>query len=182
MTHISGDLWEEIIRVENTTEILYYVIHSVDSSGNWVCSSPRTITVHDNDPPLITIIKRIPSVVRGGDEISLKVEAQDNVCVKRVWVEYWYDDGPHKNITLKESGSYYSTKIMIPKGDGKHLHIIIYAEDTGGNVVSSSEYDLEVRGSILVYVGIAGLLIVSLLLVFILLRKVMIKRKSHEEE
>ncbi len=182
MTHISGDLWEEIIRVENTTEILYYVIHSVDSSGNWVCSSPRTITVHDNDPPLITIIKRIPSVVRGGDEISLKVEAQDNVCVKRVWVEYWYDDGPHKNTTLEESGSYYSTKIRTPKGDGKHLHIIIYAEDTGGNVVSSSEYDLEVRGSILVYIGIAGLLIVSSLLVFILFRKVMIKRKSHEEE
>jgi len=104
------------------------------------------------------------------------------VCVKRVWVEYWYDDGPHKNTTLEESGSYYSTKIRTPKGDGKHLHIIIYAEDTGGNVVSSSEYDLEVRGSILVCVGVVGLLVISSLLLFILLRKVMVKRIFRKED
>lgn len=92
MTRSSGDQWRHSISVpSDSLYTLYYFFYAEDTMANFVSTKAREIGIIDNDRP---IIGEDMTLAEGstGDPFSFSMEAEDNIEVEGVKVEYWYAD------------------------------------------------------------------------------------------
>jgi len=126
--------------VSSYAHYLNYTIWCVDKakiSGH----ISRTLRIIDNDAP--TLVDGTATTANAGKDFDFNVDARDNIDLRSVYVEYWYQGQKEKLDLVYVAGRYVRT-IQIPVS-AKGLHYIIHAEDMSGNNVSSSQKDISVK-------------------------------------
>ncbi|MGA1819748.1 MAG: C25 family cysteine peptidase, partial [Thermoplasmatota archaeon] len=138
----SGPYSYQISVPASSLSSLHYIFHASDTSGNWVASPRRDVTVSDNDGPLFGS-DWTPSGGTTGDYFFFWIYVTDNIGVQTVTVEYWFGNGSHSNQTMSGSGP-YTYQIYLPSNSTSTLHYLFHASDTGGNWVMTSRKDVNI--------------------------------------
>ncbi|MCU0800044.1 MAG: PQQ-binding-like beta-propeller repeat protein, partial [Candidatus Thermoplasmatota archaeon] len=99
----SGPYTYQITIPSSSIDTLHYILHAVDSSGNWVYTSQKDVTITDNDRPTLGT-DNTPSSGTTGDPFSFSISVSDNLGVSSVYVEYWFGTGTHTNVTMSGTG------------------------------------------------------------------------------
>ncbi len=119
------------VQVPDGARRMNYTIRCIDRGGNPM-SLDRNVSVLDNDPP--SLVDHSRGRPAAGQSYLLNVSAHDNIGLKAVYAEYWFE-GQKKRVDLNEQKGFYLAIVLVPKGAEK-LHYIILAEDTFGNKAS----------------------------------------------
>jgi len=124
---------------ENGTEMI--ATHTYPIYTTYVVS----LTVTDNDGKTRTISKSIslhnaptitdntPSTIGyTGDPITFNASITDRHGIASAWIEYWFGDDIHTNISLQSTGinSFYERTIILPSDSLDTLKYFITANDT----------------------------------------------------
>jgi parallel beta-helix repeat protein len=115
------------IIVPTDAKNLSYLLSAVDSSENWAALNLTILDVIDNDPPVIFDKSGTPTT---GDEFNFNFEITDNIDLSTMYLEYWFDNKSHTNITLPDNQSYL---ITIPK-NAFNLFALTTAIDSSNNI------------------------------------------------
>jgi hypothetical protein len=118
----------------NGVYLEYYIIAS-DFSMNWFMGTASNLTIMDNDAPMILGII-VPEIAFSGDEISIYVSAVDNIRISDIFLEYWYNNGQHFNISC-DDGTDYGFQVNIPHDIEGELYYIVHIADEAENIFSS---------------------------------------------
>jgi PKD repeat protein len=115
----------------DSIEPMYYRITALDKSDNANQTILRTVNITDNDFPNFGTISA-PDLALTGDTYYLVQEIGDNIDVDSAWIEYWFGEGSHSNVSMSGDGP-YTYLISIPANSTDELHYIIHANDTSDN-------------------------------------------------
>ncbi len=170
-------------------EIEYY-FYAEDSSGNWFEAAGRTVKVVDLNPPELVSDGTAVNFTNGA-EFEFIVEVEDDDGMDSAFVEYWFGDGAHLNVTMGGDDP-YSYTISIGLHRYNDLFYIFHFVDPSGNfnstptkIVEAPEKPVEKKEEekgawaaviILIVLALLVVLIVAALLV------VLLRRKPTEEE
>ena len=127
---------------ENSNDTLYYKFHTSDIAGNEFESNTRMVTVKDNDPPIIGEDLSSNSCTTGND-FTFRIEVTDNIEVKEVHVEYWFNSGPRTTVPMEVDGVYSHT-FQIPTAMTGDLIYMFMTQDTAGNWVNTTMTNITV--------------------------------------
>ncbi|MEA3557755.1 MAG: hypothetical protein U9R75_00715, partial [Candidatus Thermoplasmatota archaeon] len=143
-TNISCSKTSEDIYYLNTTaphtlDTFHYIFHFNDTTGYWNQTTEKTISIADNDVPLIDSAG-IPASATTGDDLNITAIVTDNIAVNDVELEYWYLGLVHTNVTMVNSGgNNYSYTLSMPS-DGGVLNLKFKARDTSMNINSTRNF------------------------------------------
>jgi len=144
----SGDVWSLKITIEDTFHPLGYRYHAVDASGHWNQTGIEQIPVIDNDLPSL-VLDDAPGEAATGRSFMFMVEAEDNIEVASVSVEYWFGEATSDNVTMdKWTGEVWRLTVNIPDDDLAPLHYRYWISDSSGNTVNGPETTVEVKDNI----------------------------------
>ncbi len=143
MMYTAENLWSYTIKVEDTLNRLYYRFHANDTSGNWIITEVTEVRIYDNDPPVF-IWNSTPLHPTTGDPFEFKISVVDNVEVEGVWVEFWYGEGTHTNISMEGVGGDLWEARIIVEDTAEPLLYIFHAKDISGNWNSSGIGEISV--------------------------------------
>ena len=112
---------------------LHYIFRAGDSSDNWNQTQIGTVIVLDNDLPWF-LSDATPETATTGDPLTFSVDVIDNIGVGSVWVEYWYDAGPHQDLAATgEDGGVWTLTLTVAD-TLLPIHYIVHMNDTSGNL------------------------------------------------
>ena len=143
---------------------LQYKLHFNDTSNNWNHTLIRYVSIIDNDIPIF-IKDHSPENSTTGEEITILIEVMDNIEIKEVWMEFWFENNlSHDEVEMSYKGSNnYSFGIRIPLNSTNSLYYIIRAMDISDlsnstiirriSVIDNIPPLLESMENITVYVG-----------------------------
>lgn len=125
--------WKYRISVPHSLEPFNYRFHIGDLAGKWNVSQQGTVTVLDNDLPLLFADVTGNSTTTG-ELFTFTVNATDNIEIEQVNVQHWTDLGSSTNTTLTHlENSTYQGQITAP--DTLDLmNYIMWVNDTSGNL------------------------------------------------
>ncbi|MCK5774297.1 MAG: hypothetical protein KAH57_10960, partial [Thermoplasmata archaeon] len=112
-------------------EPLQYRFHSNDTAGNWANSSQSNVTVYDNDGPTFGSDYTWAYCLTG-DPIQFTIIARDNIKMDRMFLEYWFGDGAHQNVSMAGNVT-YTYQLTVPPDSLDDLHYIFHCNDTSDN-------------------------------------------------
>jgi hypothetical protein len=143
MTKSTGDVWECTVMLVDTLEDLHYVFHANDTSDNLNATTEKTIMIEDKDEPTFGF-DGTSTAATTGDKFTFNIEVVDNIGVKDVYVEYWFDSETHMNESMgKVEDGVWNYIITLPNNLGD-LHYIFYAIDSSINWNLTSAKELSV--------------------------------------
>ncbi|KYK29235.1 hypothetical protein AYK20_05985 [Thermoplasmatales archaeon SG8-52-1] len=131
MENYENDEWRKTIILDESIEILHYIISAHDESDNWVNTDEKDIIIYDNDAPII--INNSPTVADAGYPYTFNVTVTDNDELSGVFVEYWYDEGIHFNESMTDIQNGMWEYTIIINLTSNALHFIISAFDLSDN-------------------------------------------------
>jgi parallel beta-helix repeat protein len=123
---LSGGHYQATVDVPADANTMDYVITAWDLAGNHANLS-KAVKVTDMAGPVIIDGTGTPTT---GDPIMFSLDVKDPSGVKAVTVEYWFDDGAHKNITYVQGAA-----VTVPSG-AFLMNYTISASDTLGNIAT----------------------------------------------
>jgi len=123
--------WSLTITLDNNLSAMTYTIKVTDTSNNVNTGPQKTVTVTDNDAPVID--DHTPSVAHAGDPFTFNATVTDNIMVSAVSIEYWFDDGAHTNSTMNYQSENHWNKTIAVNLTSILLRYIISAVDNSGN-------------------------------------------------
>ena len=118
---------------------IFFKIYANDTSGYWVISGEYQVTF--DGPPAIHEVTWAPQTPLDTQSVTVTAEVFDDFGVSTVILSY-YDSAWH-NVTMNPNGSVYEGTIP-PHSGGTTITFKIYANDTRGQWVVSSEYQYQV--------------------------------------
>ena len=198
---LRGDSNTTIELPSDATELRYFfeVIDVYDATH--ASFDPKEIQVLDNDVPIL-LDDMTGSEVKAPGELIFEMKVVDNIGVKSVKVEYWFDTGGNKLLSLSEFGGKNIFKSEAQTIDAKatgKLHYTISMEDHAGNINITGEIMLDIRadgggddddsdgeegsGTGGFFSSTGGILIAAVLviLVIVIIIVVIMKRRKKEE-
>lgn len=127
--------YEKIITIPtNSIESLHYIISANDTNNSWN-GTEQTVTVIDNDAPMITNITATPDTQVIDEYVNITCNVSDNIEIDIVKINI---TGPQNftqiNVTI--NNSYYYTNYSVI---GEYQYFI-WATDTSNNTISSQRY------------------------------------------
>jgi hypothetical protein len=130
----------------HSTSPLHYIIYAKDIVGILNETQLKNVIIKDNDKPLLKNDSTQNSGKTGGTFV-FKLEVYDNIAIGEVWIEYWFGNGVHENITL--SGMYpFNYSIIIPTDNIDDLNYIFHFNDTSGNWNQTGRKSIPITDSI----------------------------------
>jgi len=124
--------WVFEVTAADTLLPLYYIFHASDTSGNWFNTTLGTITISDNDVPVI-LEDRTPLTGETGGNFTFSVMVTDNIEVAGVYVKYWYDDMLPSNESMERGeGDLWTLTIYLPT-NYLSIDYKFFAVDSSGN-------------------------------------------------
>jgi parallel beta-helix repeat protein len=112
-----------LINVPSNAKKLFYILKAYDTSEN-IQTINNELKVIDNDAPLLNDNSSVPTT---GDHFEFEVELIDNIGVSYSYLEYWFDENEHVNLSFN---GVYS---MIVPDNAKVLYYQILAVDGNDN-------------------------------------------------
>ena len=131
------------ITFPGNTSFLAYKMAAWDLAGNWNSTTNKSVSVIDNDAPVISDRTTIDSPTTG-DNFQLLAFVCDNVNLSSVNLEYWFDSGAHTNVSLSGIGDMFSRTLSVPS-NAATLHYFFSAVDNSSNACVQSTVDRNVR-------------------------------------
>ncbi|MGA1872986.1 MAG: hypothetical protein ACMUHY_04880 [Thermoplasmatota archaeon] len=127
--------------VTDSIEDFYWRISASDSSGNWGVIEGTSV-IKDNDLPVMVDLQESGAVTTG-DPFNITLEVSDNIAIRSIRLEYWFDDEEH---VTEEWGNSVITElsIIVPGAGFTRLSYIVHLEDTSGNTISTPAKMLEI--------------------------------------
>jgi len=110
---------------------LYYIFHAKDFTGNWNETQRKDVIITDNDKPMLEMDSTLDSGTTG-DEFKFEVEIGDNIDIHEIWVEYWFGEGEHFNISM-DGDSPFDLSIIIPFDSILDMNYIFHFTDSSEN-------------------------------------------------
>ncbi len=147
MSNISDDNWERTIIVNDTIEIMHYIIATQDIALNWNNTIIKNVTINDNDYPQITNVEAVPSIIIGEGYVNLSATVIDNIEVDNVYLHIIYPNFIVENFSITQNrtdDTYYSNRSYNMPGN---YTFYIWANDTGGNANSSANYSFKLQNN-----------------------------------
>jgi C1A family cysteine protease len=128
----SGDNWTYSMILPIDCTSLYYFFYAGDEADNQNVTAIFGLGVLDNDEPILSN-DGTSTETTTGETATFSIEVTDNIEVNNVWVEYWYGDGTHEQISMTEGAGdvWEGTITVIDTLD--NLHYIFHADDPSGN-------------------------------------------------
>lgn len=111
---------------------IYYFFSVCDYTHNWNSSEVFSREVLDNDRPNI-LDDKSPQQGTTGDEYRFCMEPIDNIEIKRVNVEYWFENSESQNISMDNGDAAFVLKIRIPPNILGPMHYFYHIWDTSSN-------------------------------------------------
>ena len=127
---LSGAFWLATITLDNNLSDLSYVIHINDTSNNYNSSAVQTVSVSDNDAPVIGT-DNSANTGTTGDNFEFNVSASDNIELDTIYVN-WTHGILSGNKSLALAGGFWIGTIKLDDDLGE-LSYIIYFNDTSNN-------------------------------------------------
>ena len=137
---------------DDSLEPLGFLFIVEDIDGNRTYSSIGTIDVVDNDSPTIQQLSA-PQYVDVLQKISIDMVILDNIDVKDVWVEHWYEDGEHTNTSASEGRDGHWTFEIDAPGVPTVMNYMVHASDADQNRVHSLILEVWVYDNTLPWFG-----------------------------
>ncbi|MGA1872213.1 MAG: hypothetical protein ACMUHY_00950 [Thermoplasmatota archaeon] len=125
---------------DNSVDDLNYIVHASDLSSNWNMTVPAAVVIKDNDLPTAWIDSSDQQGTTGGI-FTFDLAVSDNIAIDEVFVEYWFGEGEHENISINGSPRHV-LDIVLPLDSTETLHYIFHAKDTSDNWNSTSQKDI----------------------------------------
>jgi PKD repeat protein len=124
--------WLLMNRLDLVNMSYYFVVRAEDSWGN---EDNNTVELGINLPDFVLpeIIDYTETVGYTGEEFSFVATIFDNVAVSSTWVEYWYDDDVHTNVSMINVGGDTWENTIIVDDTLDDLHYVLSANDTSNN-------------------------------------------------
>jgi PKD repeat protein len=140
-------IWTATIVTSHTVELLHYVFHVEDSSGNKNSSQVRDVEMRDNDEPIIEADSS-PGSTTTGVAYEFTITIKDNMGVVSVDITYWFDGGEQTSVPLTgealDGNGTYSLIIQIPSDSTDPLQYQVEARDIVGNSNLTTERTIPV--------------------------------------
>ncbi|WP_455392586.1 right-handed parallel beta-helix repeat-containing protein [[Eubacterium] cellulosolvens] len=128
-TNVS-DLYQHDTTVPAYAKRVRYTLFTMDNSSNSAGQNLKNINVIDNIPPTIIDKSGTPTT---GDKYIFNFEITDNIVTSEAYLEYWFDSGPHTNVSLPLFPEKPKCLITVPP-DAFLLHSIITSLDGFQNI------------------------------------------------
>jgi hypothetical protein len=106
---------------------LRYRFLANDSANNWASTEWVLVNIIDNDSPVFGT-DTTPTSGTTGDQFTFISQVTDNVEIHSVFLEYWFGNESHKNVSMSGEGP-YTYQIIIPNTSTETLHYIFRAND-----------------------------------------------------
>jgi hypothetical protein len=127
----SGFYYYTINIPADSNETLHYLFNASDTSDNWMRTTQQDVEISDNDKPDFYDDTSNLSATTG-DEFEIRVRVTDNLGIEEVWLEYWFEDGEHLNVSMSGDENFTFT-IVIPGDSVAELAYMIRFCDGSGN-------------------------------------------------
>lgn len=138
MTASGQNLYDLTVTMPSSDSTFYFIISAMDTSSNWNTTGALQYFVEDNDRPFF-IMDITPGSGTTGDDLTFSIEIGDNVQTHTAWVDFWYEGGPHTNISMNMMGEGVFDRTIALEHQLSDLHYIFHANDTSNNWNASSE-------------------------------------------
>ena len=125
-------LWEHEIILNDTLEPLMYGFGILDSSGNVLETTEKTVVMIDNDPPVI-VEDLSDDMAYCGRGFNISCSASDNIALESVRAEYWFSNKPHNMVELDPYKSHFGSEIPVPGDALGSLFYKFRINDTSSN-------------------------------------------------
>jgi hypothetical protein len=122
-----GAFYNTTIFIPTDVQILTYILSSFDINDNWVTLGRKILNISDIEKPMIIDFSDTPTT---GDKYTFKFNITDNINLSRVYLEYWFDNYPHSNITLPIEQNHTINVPLV----ALTLNAIVTAIDTSNNI------------------------------------------------
>jgi parallel beta-helix repeat protein len=127
----TGDVVTHNFSYEGNYTVNLTVVNTLGGSDN---DSTYVLIVTDEEPPTITIERHDSSSTNLAMIYTFGAYVTDNVGIKNVTMEYWYDAiTDHITTDMNEKANNYYQKYVIPEGKPNRVYCIISATDFSGN-------------------------------------------------
>ena len=137
MDHQGDGLWKKKICVTGNGTYLSFDLHITDAAGNYIHTNDTRLNITDNDPPELTEMFMLGESATGGD-LSVYVNATDNIGVARVHLNYSFEDNRHHNVTMdQEINGLWRTDMGIPV-NATRVEYRAFILDGTGNCLASN--------------------------------------------
>jgi hypothetical protein len=133
----------EISVVANTTGPIWYVFHARDLQGNYASTASGNVSIIDDDGPVLGT-DLTPTSGTTGDPLTFKVDATDNIGIRSVYVDYWYNGGPVNRGLMTGAGQYEYT-ITVQSSSTADLIYFFTVNDLSNNTVTTVERRIIIR-------------------------------------
>jgi len=140
MSDAGNGNWTATVTLDHSIGNLSYSIQVNDTSGNYIRSSERNITVTDNDPP--SIIDNSLDTGTTGDDFQLNVSVFDNIEVDSVSVNWSHGD-LGENLSLEGKGDHWLGTVNL-SDDTRSMSYFIWCSDPSGNFYVSPTFFVDV--------------------------------------
>lgn len=131
LTPDGNGTWGLTIILDDNLSAMTYQITVTDTSQNQITGPQKSVQVTDNDKPVI--VDHTASTAQAGDPFSFNATVTDNIRVESVFVEYWFDNATHTNLTMIAVGDSLWQRTIVVNLSSVILHYLISAKDSSGN-------------------------------------------------
>ncbi|MDG6224260.1 MAG: right-handed parallel beta-helix repeat-containing protein [Candidatus Thermoplasmatota archaeon] len=123
---------------------LEYSIHARDIGGNMLELPAISVPIIDNVKPWI-VHDRSDEYGTTGDPFNIMVTVEDNIGIRSVIFQFWSEDAPSTNITLRHEAGDHHGKIAIPFDMTSDIHYRLWVKDVSGNILMGNERTIIIK-------------------------------------
>ena len=142
LSSLGNDYWETKILVNDTLDILHYLLTAYDTTLNSNTTALRNITISDNDGPEID--DSTPSQAFAGDPFTFNATITDNIHLSEVWVQYWIDSGDPVNVCMYNSSEHQWKTTIFINLTSQEIFYSIVAQDSSNNSKNTSIHNITI--------------------------------------
>ena len=131
LTETNG-YWIATIQLDDDLGDLTYYIYINDTSGNYNISSLQTVSLNDNDNPVIGLLWN--STLTTGDLAVFSINITDNIALQTIMFNFTIDGLDNHNWTVtNNSGTSWGINVTLPS-DSASIEYYFWTNDTTGNI------------------------------------------------
>jgi len=134
MSFVGGSYFEKTVVLDDgSVSDMTYTFYTYDSYGNSYTTTQSSVTVLDNDDPLLTDVIATPATQNMGDFVNITAEVTDNIEINNVYLNITYPDDSILNFSItanKTGDTYYCNKNYSILGT---YTFFLWADDSSNN-------------------------------------------------
>jgi hypothetical protein len=140
-----GSRYTAVVKVPSAgSGELTFRVEATDGAGNFNSSSDRSTGIDDNDPPRVLSVRTLSSVM-AGKELSISIEAIDNIRIEGSLLTWYLSSDPYRtDVEMEWSGSLLTASFTVDENAYGYLYWTAVITDTSGNSVTTRKSEVRI--------------------------------------